>query len=302
MMNTKNFADLSYSDSATPFLIHETNMRGALVRLDHALNEILTKHHYPDPVSRLLGEIIILSSMMGETLKFDGIITIQIKTDGPIEFLVADYVGGGKIRGYASMNHEKYAALDGKDDFASLIGEGYMAVTLDQGQDMERYQGIVTLEGDSISAIAEAYFRQSEQLQTLFNIKIGQQLKEGGMEWCGGGIMVQRLPSIIPAQYVEEIWGKTKIFLDTIHSDELIDPLLLPQTLLYRLFHEDGVWVYQPRPLEHRCRCSRMRVENILRGFSSDERKAMYVDGTVTVNCEFCNSAELFTEADFYDK
>lgn len=291
------------SDSATPFLINETNLRGALVRLDSALNEILTKHHYPEAVSRLLGETIVLVSMLGETLKFEGIITVQVKTDGPIELLVADYSTGGKIRGYASVNPESFQAMPNglteAEQFKLLIGQGYLMITLDQGADMERYQGIVALEGKSIAEIAKAYFVQSEQVLTALNIKIGQQLKAGEMQWCAGGIMVQRLPESIPEEATEDIWDKTKLFLSTLKAEELIDPLLTPETLLYRLFHEDGVWVYDVRHLEHCCRCSRERAEGILKGLSAEERAELSENGQLVVTCQFCNKEEVFTEAAF---
>jgi molecular chaperone Hsp33 len=303
IMTTEAPITIPSSDSATPFIINDTNLRGTLVRLDSTLNEILTKHDYPEPVSRLLGEVLLLVSMLGETLKFEGIITIQIKSDGPIEFLVADYATGGKIRGYASIDAEKYAALPAglpeEQQFKALIGEGYFAITLDQGADMQRYQGVVPLEGGSISELAETYFSQSEQLQTALNIKVGQQLKEGVMQWCGGGIMLQRLPETIPTLEAEDVWEKAKIFLATIQIDELIDPLLKPETLLYRLFHEDGVWVYDPRHLIHQCRCSRQRAENILVNLTPEERESMLVGDEIIVTCQFCNKEEVFTESDF---
>jgi len=294
--------DNAHFDSATPFLIDDTNMRGVLVRLDYALNTILQKHDYPEPVSRLLGELIVLVAMLGEMLKFEGIITAQIKGSGSLGFLVADYAMGGKIRGYASIDeaHYKHVPDDLNDDelFKALLGSGYLAITIDHGEDMERYQGIVPLEGGSITELAAHYFSQSEQLETDFNIQIGQQLKDGEMQWCAGGMMVQQLPNpnsdIIEVDMADN-WERIRLFLKTVHVDELIDPLLSPQQLLYRLFHEDGVWVYEQRHLEHRCRCSRKRTETIIRGMPKEDKAAMLVDGKITVTCQFCNNEEVFT-------
>jgi len=290
---------LNTTDCATAFLINETNMRGSLVRLNTSLNDILSQHDYPQAVSQALGEALILVSMFGENLKFDGIITLQIKSDGPIALLIADYMGGGNIRGYAELNQEQYEALAADHGFDQLLGEGYFAITLDQGADMERYQGIVALEGNSISALAEAYFRQSEQLDTLFNIKIGQQLVGNQMQWCGGGIMLQRLPDEAHAFDSNEKWETAQLFLDTLSSAELIDPLVTAETLLHRLFHEDGVWVYPSKPLQHQCRCSRERIQHFVENMSAEERDEMMVDDEIIVTCQFCNKQEVFTERDF---
>ena len=289
-------ATQSYDDSATPFLVNETNLRGTVVRLNHSLNHMLTLHAYPEPVSRLLGEAIILVSILGETLKFDGIITLQIKSVGAVNMLTADYASGGKIRGYASIDKERYEALDGNTDLNNMLGQGYLAITVDHGEDMERYQGIVSLEGDSISAMAEAYFAQSEQLRTAFNIKIGQHLQGDALEWCGGGIMVQSLPEKNPSLHRDDDWEKIRLFINTVKSDELIDPQFSPKELLYRLFHEDGVWVYDARPLMHQCRCSRERAEGIINTIPEEELEELRVDGAITITCQFCNKEEVFTK------
>lgn len=286
-------------DIILPFLINNTHLRGRVVRLGEALNEILTKHAYPEPISRLLGEMVVLVSLLGDTLKCEGVITLQAQTDGIIKLLVADYVAGGKIRGYARINEEKYEAA-GKQDitFEELLGKGYLVLTLDQGKHTAPYQGIVELEGNNLSECVGHYFRRSEQTPTVMQIEVGQVYDaEHGMKWHGGGIMVQALPSPEQNEHMaEEQWNKTQIFVESVKADELIDPLISAEKLLMRLFHEEGVWKYAPQKLQHGCRCSREKAFNALKSLSTEEIKSLIVNELIVVNCQFCNKEEIFTE------
>lgn len=295
-------------DIVLPFLVNNTHLRGRVARLHQTLNTILTKHAYPEPVSRLLGELVVLVSMLGDTLKCEGIITLQAQTDGLISLLVADYTKGGKLRGYARLKEDRYNALDKAAQaaltFEDLLGKGYLVLTLDQGQDSELYQGIVELAGNDLCECVENYFRQSEQLPTVLRIAIGQVYDgtDGGMEWRGGGIMVQSLPSSeepsSPAANddFDEQWNKAKIFIESVKPEELIDPLISPDNLLMRLFHEEGVWKYDAHSLEHSCRCTREKAMNILKSLSTEELNSLKINDEIVVTCQFCNREQVFTE------
>lgn len=295
-------------DIILPFLVNNTHLRGRVARLHGALNTILTKHAYPEPVSRLLGELVVLVSLLGDTLKCEGVMTLQAQTDGLISLLVADYTKGGKLRGYARLNEERYNALDKAAQsaltFEDLLGKGYLVLTLDQGKGTDLYQGIVELSGKDLCECVENYFRQSEQLPTVMRIAIGQVYDgtEGGMEWRGGGIMVQSLPSseetaeLQAADGFDEQWNKAQIFVESVKPEELIDPLISPDNLLMRLFHEEGVWKYDTHSLEHSCRCSREKALNILKSLSTEELNSLKINDEIVVTCQFCNREQVFTE------
>ncbi len=295
-------------DTILPFLINNTHLRGRVVRLGSVLNEILTKHAYPEPISHLLGEIIVLVSLLGDTLKCNGLITLQAQTDGIIKLLVADYTAGGGIRGYARINEEHYQQA-GKESFtfSELLGKGFLVLTLDQGENTDLYQGIVELQGNSLAECVENYFRQSEQLTTVMRIEVGQVYSETtGMQWRGGGIMAQALPSgkiaretdilAEAAMGFDDQWDKTQAFIESVAIDELIDPFISSDTLLLRLFHEEGVWKYSPQKLTHSCRCSRKKALNILKSLSTEELNSLKVNAEIVVTCQFCSKEEVFTE------
>lgn len=291
-------------DIVLPFLINDTHLRGKVVRLSGVLNEILSKHAYPEPVSRLLGEMVVLVSLLGDMLKSKGLITLQAQTDGIVKLLVADYAVGGKIRAYARINEEHYhEAAKEHITFDELLGKGYLVLTVDKGENTDLYQGIVELMGKNLSECVGNYFRQSEQLPTVMRIEVGQ-VYDGteGMKWRGGGIMVQALPSdelgalVESGEIFDDQWNKTKIFVESVAADELIDPLISADNLLLRLFHEEGVWKYEPHKLVHSCRCSRTKARNILKSLSTEELNYLKVNEEIVVTCQFCNKEEVFTE------
>ncbi len=296
-----------YTDIIQPFLIDKSSVKGKMVRLGESLDTILHRHDYPEPVSRLLGELLIMISMLGYTLKIDGILTAQMKSDGVVKFLVADCNAKGEIRGYAEYDELKLKAA-ANHDFKSLVGEGYLAITLDPGEGMERYQGIVGLEGNSLLDSLRSYFVASEQVDMACKIFIGQNYgADGKNRWVGGGIMVQKLPeeggtrgpgqirldSVNPLT-VEDNWNRASAFVSTAKDYELLDPALDPRELLYRLFHEDGVWAFEPREVAVGCRCSRERISGLLSSMTEEEIEDLTVEGKVTVTCQFCNKAEVF--------
>jgi molecular chaperone Hsp33 len=294
-----------------PFEVKPLGSRGRVVRLGSVVDEIISKHDYPDAVSTLLAEAVGLVAMLGSALKFKGKLILQTRTDGPVSMIVADYTTPGDIRGYAHFDREKVEAL--ASDFApvDLIGKGHLALTIDQGEDMDNYQGIVALDGCSLAQAAHGYFAQSEQIPTRLKIAAGQLANEHGKNWRAGAIMVQHMPASGPASPIsiasgdapegyEEViredddWAKARLLLETTEDHELLDPMLEPERLLYRLYHEDGVTAYTPSRLVHKCTCSKERVLNTLASFSDQDRRDMVVDGQIEVTCQFCSNTHRF--------
>jgi molecular chaperone Hsp33 len=286
-------------DIVQPFQIDASHLRGRLVRVGPVLDEILSKHAYPEPVARLLGETITLAITLAGALKYDGIFTLQTKGDGPISLMVADVTSTGDVRGYAQFDAERLngADIDSSAPVPALLGNGYLAFTVDQGEHTERYQGIVELSGDTLSDGIQHYFRQSEQLDT--GIKVAVAFTDLG--WRGGALMLQRLPEDQVQQTlgsdVADDWRRAMVLMGTCSDKELLDPNLPPNDLLFRLFHEDGVRVWAPADLNASCRCSRDRVATVLASLPRDEIADLKVNGNVEVTCEFCNSTYIFDDA-----
>ncbi len=289
-------------DLVQPFQIEPFALRGRLVRLGPAIDRILAQHDYPERVAMLLGEAIALAVLLAGALKYDGVFTLQTKGDGPIRLMVADVSTQGAVRGYAQYDAAKLdAAPAGRGtSVPTLIGSGYIAFTVDQGEHTDRYQGIVELEGETMADCAQHYFRQSEQIQAGIKLAVGRSGPEG--RWRAGGLMLQRVPPEggygVIADDVEDGWRRTMVLMSTATAAELIDPGLSPHRLLFRLFHEDGVRVYDTHPLQARCRCSRERIETILRAFPADEIEDMRKERTTTVTCEFCSTSYDFDAAE----
>ncbi|MDO9127447.1 MAG: Hsp33 family molecular chaperone [Parvibaculum sp.] len=304
--------DTGIDDLVQPFQIEDLGIRGRVVRLGPLVDRVLTAHAYPEPVSRLLGEALALTAMIGSALKFNGRFILQTQSKGPVSLLVADYESPGKLRGYAQMDEERLAdALkDGRTTAADLMGDGYLALTIDQGADMERYQGIVALDPKGLSHSAHEYFASSEQVATRIRIAAGPfyHREASGPEknWRAGAIMIQHIPreggltgyredeEERPVTEEEENWNRASILLDTVEDHELLDPSLEPNRLLFRLFHEDGVRAYEPAPVEFSCHCSRERMESVLRSFDGHEIDEMVQDGVITATCEFCSEVYVF--------
>jgi len=311
-------ADHRYDDLVQPFQIDRSKLRGRLVRLGPALDTILQRHAYPDPVAVLLGECVTLAATLADALKYDGVFTLQMKGDGPVRLLVADVATGGRarppghrnLRGFAQFTAKNMPA--GKDssadhaDLAELIGNGLLAFTVDQGPHTERYQGIVELVGRDMESCIQHYFKQSEQLETGIKIAVGRDLAG---RWRGGAVMVQRLPdqaersgamaadedflsddATPPGMADEDDWRRAMVMLASCTRAELLSQELGAQALLFRLFHEDGVRVYDPTPVDDRCRCSRQRVIDTLSRLGSGEVESLTVQDRIEVTCEFCST------------
>jgi molecular chaperone Hsp33 len=296
-------------DLVQPFQIDGSGLRGRLVRLGPVLDEILTRHAYPEPVALMLGEAIALAAALAGALKYDGVFTLQTRGDGPIRLLVADVTSAGAVRGYAQYDEEKLAkalaAAPGGasgigDSVPRLLGAGHLAFTVDQGEHTDRYQGIVELEGATLAECAHHYFRQSEQVEAGLKVAVARWPDgDGTARWRGGSLMIQRLPPEgDPAKRdaAEDGWRRAVILMSSSTSRELVDPDLAPEALLFRLFHEDGVRAYRRHDLAARCRCSRERVETVLRMMPADELATMKIDGHIAVTCQFCSAVYDFDE------
>ena len=309
-----------FSDYVLPFQLEASGARGRLIRLGPAVDEILTKHAYPEPVLLLLGEAVTLTAMLGASLKFEGRFILQTQSDGPVSFLVVHYNTPGHLRGYASFNREDLAkAVSGDGAPKALLGDGHLAMTIDPGAGMERYQGIVALTGTTLADAAHEYFDRSEQIPTFIRIAVARHYTgpdgsaPGKWAWRAGGLMVQKLtaeggrfgggaePAHATAGDDDDGWRRALALAATVEDHELLDPALPPERLLYRLFHEEGVRAFNASPLAARCNCSRERVEGMLDQFSEDDLAGMAEDNVINVTCEFCNASYKF-DADRYLK
>jgi molecular chaperone Hsp33 len=292
-MNRPDVPDLAVSRGITPFFLPNKPVRGRLIRLGPLANTLLTRHDHPEPVRRLLGEALALAASLAAALKFSGSFSLQAKGDGPVSMLIADCTDIGALRGYARVNAEAFAALDPETPITarSLLGNGYFAFTVDQGPDREPQQGIVTIEGESLADMAAHYFETSEQLACRVHLAAAA----ADIGWRASALILERIagaggidPELSAAEQ-EEAWRTACILSDTITQDELLDDTLLPERVLYRLFHGEGVAVDRPRSLAYGCRCSRARLAAILEGFSVDDLDHMVVGEDIVMTCEFCN-------------
>lgn len=306
-------------DFIRPFQIESAGIRGRMVRMGPMVDEILQRHAYPEPVSRLLGQALALTSVLASALKFDGVFTLQTKGDGAVPLLVADYRSPGRMRGYAQFDDAAVdaaieAAPDKEPSVPRLMGSGYIAFTVDQGTADDRYQGIVALEGATLADCVHAYFRESEQLDSAIRVAVDETVDaDGERSWRAGAIMLQRLPEGDPGMMArgveyerdevsEEDWRRAVTLMATAQDEELVSPDLSADELLYRLYHEDGVRVFDSVPLEAGCRCSQERAERVLASLPKSELPDLAVDGELVVTCEFCNASYSFTLAQFMDE
>lgn len=279
---------------AAAFQIEGWPVRGRLVRLGETIDAILSAHAYPEPVAALLGEACALAALIGSSLKFEGRLIVQAQGDGPVRYVVADYDTRGHLRGYCRFDEAEVAAASqgfARPGARTLLGEGLFVMTLDRGPDFERTQGITPIEGESLSLAAEHYFQQSEQIPTRVRLAVGTVSSGYGPSWRAGGALIQLIAGDAARGSTEEVWDRSRALFQTLGDDELIDPTVSPETLLFRLFHEDGVRLEDPRALQAVCRCSKDRIGTVLSSFSAEEREEMVEpDGKIRVTCEYCAS------------
>ena len=287
------------SDLQVSFLIDGGAARGRIIRLNAAIDRILTGHDYPPLVAQVLGETVVLAAGLAGGLKFDGIFTLQAQGSGAISLLVADITSSGEIRAYARFDEDQLAEIEPSPSLPRLLGQGYMAFTVDQGPHTDRYQGIVELTGPTLAECAQEYFRQSEQIPTA--IIMAARPPAGDQGWRAGGIFLQRMPMGTEAARIgedaEEEWRRAVILLASTRVDELLDAALEPERLLYRLYHSEELQMYQAHELVARCRCSETRVESTLKSFPRDEIETLRDEtGQVVVTCEYCKQAYSFDQ------
>lgn len=312
---TRAPASTSEDDTILPFEVPALDLRGRVIRLGPAVDEILARHAYPAPVAKLLGEAIVLTCLLGSSLKFEGRFILQTQTDGPVRMLIVDFVTPDRVRACARFDRARVEAAiaEGQSSSGALLGHGHLAMTIDRGPDMNRYQGLVALEGGSLEDAAHEYFLRSEQIPTRMRLAVAEELRRGadgaGHRWRTGGILLQFLPKAAermrgpdfhPGDAPEgaekhivaedDAWVEGRALMETVQDIELIDPAVSSEALLYRLFHERGVKVFKSAPVRAQCSCSRENVAAMLRSFSQDDRDHMVLDGMILVTCEFCNS------------
>jgi molecular chaperone Hsp33 len=322
-------AATSADDTILPFEVAALDLRGRVARLGPAVDQILSAHDYPAPVAKLLGEAIVLTVLLGSALKMEGRFILQTQSDGPVRMLVVDFTTPGKVRACARFDAAGVAAAmatataSGRDGAGALLGRGHLAMTIDQGPDTSRYQGLVALEGGDLEHAAHEYFMRSEQIPTRIRMAVGEELSAGRdgarHRWRAGGILLQFLPKAperarqadldpgdapqgsapqAPHQLPEDdAWVEGRSLFATVEDVELIDPAVSAERLVYRLFHERGVRVFRSTAVTAQCSCSRAGVADMLKSFSQDDRDHMIENGVITVTCEFCNSSYVFEPA-----
>jgi len=304
-------AQIAWDDTVLPFQLDRSDIRGRVARLDGVLNAVLAQHDYPPVIESLVAEAVLLTAMIGQTLKLRWRLSLQIRGNGPARLIATDYFAPGengepaRIRAYAGYDKVR---LDLNAAPFSQIGEGYFAVIIDQGRDMVPYQGLTPITGDSLSSCAETYFAQSEQLPTRFSVAFSKGPET--RHWRGGGVMLQHLPKASPHARDEatgeggllaaidmlegneaENWNRANLLLDTVERDELLGPSVQSTDLLLRLFHEEAPRVFDAQPLSFGCTCSEAKVRNSLSIYSAKDIATMTTDeGIVTADCQFCGA------------
>ena len=307
-------SQIAWDDTVLPFQLDRADIRGRVARLDGVLDRILDQHDYPTPVEALVAEAALLTAMIGQTIKLRWKLSLQVRGDGPARLIATDYFAPSedgkpaRIRAYASFDADR---IDAQADPFSQIGKGYFAILLDQGPGTAPYQGITPISGGSLSACAETYFAQSEQLPTRFATSFGLSSRPGGENgWRGGGVMVQHMPKASPfatgggsgedgllaahdivAGDDAENWNRINLLLDTVEELELVGPSVHPTDLLVRLYHEESPRVFEPQIVDFGCTCSEARVRQSLSIYSAKDIAQMTTDdGIVTADCQFCSA------------
>jgi len=300
-------SNASLENICLPFQLNDAHFRGRLVRLGSVMNDIISRHSYPPIVAKMLAETMLLCIALAGALKYEGIFTLQAKGDGAVSSLVADITSAGALRAYAMYDAERVATEDpGTDATALLLGHGHIAFTVDQGKHSELYQGIVQLTGRTMGEVVANYFRQSEQIATGF-VVAAEQVDNA---WRGGVVMLQKMPDKAGASQEDDVGNpivneddirRAMLLLGTTTPAELMNVDLAGNDLLYRLFHAEGLEVYESNALRDECRCSRGRVERVLRSLTREEIEELAENNVVDVTCEFCNRHFTFTPDELHN-
>ncbi|SNX69822.1 molecular chaperone Hsp33 [Cereibacter ovatus] len=314
-------SQIAWDDTVLPFQLDRSDIRGRVARLDGVLEEVLSKHDYPPQIEALVAEASLLTALIGQTIKLRWKLSLQIRGNGAVKLIATDYYGPSedgqpaRIRAYANFAADQ---LDPAVGAFGQLGAGYFAILIDQGPGMVPYQGITPIAGGSLTACAETYFAQSEQLPTRFALSFGQSTAAGETHWRGGGVMIQHMPKASPGVAGDggsgeggllqnhdildgdegENWRRVNLLLDTVEDLELIGPSVQPTDLLVRLFHEEFPRVFDAQPLRFGCSCSADRVRESLSIYSPDEIAEMTTDeGILTADCQFCGAHYEFDPA-----
>ncbi len=316
--------DLAGQDAVIPFQVSPLDVRGRAVQLGPMLDSILERHSYPEPVSRLLAEAITLTALLGTSLKFEGKFILQTQTDGPVSMIVTDFTTPGSIRAYARYDEQAVENAD-TNSVSSLLGNGSLAMTIDQGEHTQRYQGIVHLDGIGLEEVARRYFLQSEQIPTEIRLAVGEVLtrREGekpARTWTAGGVLLQFLPDSEERMRMKDLpggdgatdddgnfkeddaWAEAQALMNTIGDIELTDMSVEPERLLFRLFNEHGARVFDSTPVIDNCSCSKEKIHNVLIGLSPQERAESVENGEIAVTCQFCSQKYSFEPSKILSK
>ena len=314
-------SDTAIDDVVLPFAVEPLDLRGRLVRLGPAVDTIVARHGYPAPVARLLCEAAALCVLLGSAMKSEGRFQLQTRTDGVVDMIVVDFDAPDRVRAFARHDAERLAAAEAelKASSAELLGRGHLGFTIDPGGAMNRYQGVVALAGEGLERAAHDYFDRSEQIPTVVRLAVGEIVTGAGAHWRAGGLIVQFLPEsedrrrqadIHPGDAPEgteahsidedEAWTEGRALAGTVEDHELVDPSLSGERLLYRLFHERGVRVFDQQAVREQCRCSTDSIRTMLKRFTPQERTDMIGDdGKIGVTCEFCSTKREFEPKEF---
>jgi len=298
----------SRDDLSQPFLIFNGIFRGRLVRLTTTATEILARHDDPAPVAKLLAEAMAAAVALAGGLKYDGVFSLQLQSDGPVHTLVADVTSSGGVRACSKFDPDRLRAeMEKRPDglFPHLVGVGHLAFTVDQGPDTERYQGIVDLRDESLADSVHHYFRQSEQLASALKVAVARKSGPQGDEWTAAALLLQQMPEeggqledILPSDERDDAWRTAVILLGSLKDSELLDTQLSSERLLHRIFGTVGMRPLAPRPVRAVCRCSGERSIRILASFPAEEVRNLATDGSVSMTCEFCRQVYTFTVAE----
>lgn len=288
-----------------PYLIDSGMSRGQAVRLTSVLDTIIGQHGYPESVGSFLSEAAVLTVLLASSVKYDGVFSLQIQSDGAISMLVIDLTTTGQIRGYARFDE---AALkqaeqtpDEKENLVShYFGNGTLAFMTEH--DGQSYQGVIALEKASLTACVLEYFRQSEQIDT--EIRLAVDAPDGKHGWIAGAVLLQKMPfdaktaELLKKEEVDDLWNTATVLLKSLQDSEIFDTTLSLEKLLFRLFNWNDLHFFMPKKIEFGCRCSKEKVIEMLKRFSLQDRKEMAVDGAIKIDCRFCGKSYTLTLKD----
>jgi molecular chaperone Hsp33 len=288
-------------DTLHRFLFEQYPIRGHIVHLDAAWRALIEHRQYPDAIRETLGEAVVASLLLAATIKFEGVLSLQLQGDGPVHLLLAQCTSGLGVRGLARYRE---ASVGTSLKIRDLIGTGNLTVTLETDDGAQRYQGIVPIEGERLAESLQAYFKNSEQLPTRLWLRADAQ--------GASGMLLQKLPGpasaaagsapiaasgALDAAAIEDAWRRVQLIADTLTPEEL--RTLADAEILHRLFNEDDLRLFEPSPVFFRCRCSRERVAGMLQGLGEAETRSVIAErGKVEVHCDFCNRGYVFDAVD----